>query len=275
MYTMKLWTAARIKASKGGCKIPCVTAYDFAFARLADEAGIPLLLVGDSLGMAMLGYASTLPVTMETMLLHTASVARAAAHALVVADMPFLSYQISIEDGMRNAGRFLQEAGADAVKIEGGAFRADLVSALTLNGIPVLGHIGLTPQSVNVTGGYKVQGRTREAGEQLVADARELAESGAFAIVLECVPPDVAAAVTAASPVPVIGIGAGPACDGQVLVMHDLLGLSQGAPPKFVKPYADLAKAVDEAFRAYAADVQSGAYPAQEHCYAPSELSAP
>ena len=176
---------------------------------------------------------------------------------------------------MRNAGRFLQEAGADAVKIEGGAFRADLVSALTLNGIPVLGHIGLTPQSVNVTGGYKVQGRTREAGEQLVADARELAESGAFAIVLECVPPDVAAAVTAASPVPVIGIGAGPACDGQVLVMHDLLGLSQGAPPKFVKPYADLAKAVDEAFRAYAADVQSGAYPAQEHCYAPSELSAP
>lgn len=272
---MKLWTTARIKASKGVTKIPCVTAYDFAFARLADEAGIPLLLVGDSLGMAMLGYASTLPVTLEAMLHHTAAVARAASHALVVADMPFLSYQISNEDGMRNAGRFLQEAGADAVKIEGGAFRAGLVEALTLNGIPVLGHIGLTPQSVNVTGGYKVQGRTREAGEQLIADARALADSGAFAIVLECVPPDVAAAVTAASPVPVIGIGAGPACDGQVLVMHDLLGLGQGTPPKFVKSYAALAKAVDEAFRAYAADVQSGAFPAPEHCYAPSEFSAP
>jgi len=231
---MKLWTAAKIKASKGKSKIPCVTAYDYACARLADDAGIPLLLVGDSLGMAVLGFSSTLPVTLEMMLHHTAAVARAAKSALVVADMPFLTYQVSAAEALRNAGRFLQEAGAEAVKIEGGAFRTELVEALTLNGIPVLGHIGLTPQSVNVLGGYKVQGRTPEAGGQLVADAQALADAGAFAVVLECVPPDIAAAVTAGCPVPVIGIGAGPSCDGQVLVMHDLLGLSEGAPPKFV-----------------------------------------
>jgi 3-methyl-2-oxobutanoate hydroxymethyltransferase len=266
---MKLWNAAKIKASKGVCKIPCVTVYDFACARLADAAGIPLLLVGDSLGMAVLGYSSTLPVTMDVMLHHTAAVVRGTREALVVADMPFLSYQISLAEGIRNAGRFLQEAGADAVKIEGGAFRSDFVEALTLNGIPVLGHIGLTPQSVNVFGGFKVQGRTREAGEQLVADARALAEAGAFAIVLECVPPDVAEAVTAASPVPVIGIGAGPACDGQVLVMHDLLGLSEN-PPRFVKPYAALADTLRDAFRAYADEVRSGTFPGPEHCYAPA-----
>jgi 3-methyl-2-oxobutanoate hydroxymethyltransferase len=272
---MKLWNVAKIKASKGVCKIPCVTVYDYSFARLADASGIPLLLVGDSLGMTVLGYASTLPVTMAEMLHHTAAVVRGTTHALVVADMPFLSYQISISEGVRNAGRFLQEAGADAVKIEGGAFRSELVVSLTQNGIPVLGHIGLTPQSVNVFGGYKVQGRTREAGEQLVADACALAEAGAFAIVLECVPPDIAAAVTSASPVPIIGIGAGPVCDGQVLVMHDLLGLSDSTPPKFVKPYAALAETVREAFQAYAAEVQSGAFPGAEHCYPPSALSEP
>ncbi len=273
MGNMKLWNVAKIKASKGVCRIPCVTVYDTAFARLADAAGIPLLLVGDSLGMAVLGYASTLPVTLEQMLHHTAAVVRGTADALVVADMPFLTYQISVPEALRNAGRFLQEAGADAVKIEGGAFRAELVRTLTQNGIPVLGHIGLTPQSVNVFGGFKVQGRTREAGEQLVADAVALAQAGAFAIVLECVPPDIAAAVTAASPVPVIGIGAGPVCDGQVLVMHDLLGLSAGKPPRFVKPYAALAETVRDAFRAYASEVQAGSFPAPEHCYPPSESS--
>ena len=270
MHTMKLWNAAKVKASKGVCKIPCVTAYDYVSARLADAAGIPLLLVGDSLGNAVLGYASTLPVTMQEMLHHTAAVVRGTKDALVVADMPFLSYQISIPEAMRNAGRFLQEAGADAVKIEGGAFRAPLVEALTQNGIPVLGHIGLTPQSVNMLGGYKVQGRSREAAEQLIVDAQVLAESGVFAIVLECVPPDIAAEVTAASPVPVIGIGAGPVCDGQVLVMHDLLGLSENPPPKFVKPYAALADTMRNAFRAYADDVRGGLFPAAEHCYAPS-----
>ena len=266
---------AKIKASKGVCKIPCVTVTDFAFARLADAAGIPLLLVGDSLGMTVLGYASTLPVTMEQMLHHTAAVVRGTTDALVVADMPFLSYQVSVSEAVRNAGRFLQEAGADAVKIEGGAFRAELVTSLTQSGIPVFGHIGLTPQSVNVFGGYKVQGKTREAGDQLVADALALAEAGVFAIVIECVPPDVAAAVTAASPVPIIGIGAGPVCDGQVLVMHDLLGLSDGAPPKFVKPYAALAETVRSAFRAYAAEVQSGLFPNAEHSYPSSTPSVP
>lgn len=270
---MKLWTAAKIKASKGVCKLPCVTAYDFACARLADAAGIPLLLVGDSLGTTVLGFETTLPVTLEMMLHHTAAVARGTKDALVVADMPFLSYQVSIPEAIRNAGRFLQEAGANAVKIEGGAFRTELIEALTLNGIPVLGHIGLTPQSVNVLGGYKVQGRTREAGEQLVADARALAEAGAFAIVLECVPPDIAEAVTAGSPVPVIGIGAGPACDGQVLVLNDLLGLTEKPLPKFVKPYAALADTLRAAFRAYADEVRNGAFPAPEHCYAPSGLS--
>jgi 3-methyl-2-oxobutanoate hydroxymethyltransferase len=272
---MKLWNVAKIKASKGVCKLPCVTAYDYVCARLADAAGIPLLLVGDSLGMTVLGFSSTLPVTMEQMLHHTAAVVRGTTEALVVADMPFLSYQISIPDALRNAGRFLQEAGADAVKIEGGAFRYELVATFTQNGIPVLGHIGMTPQSVNQYGGFKVQGRTREAGEQLVADALALAEAGAFAIVLECVPPDIAASVTAASPVPIIGIGAGPVCDGQVLVMHDLLGLSENPPAKFVKPYAALADTVRSAFRAYAEDVRRGAFPGPEHCYTPVAPPAP
>lgn len=274
MINMKTWNVAKIKASKGVCKLACVTAYDYAYARLADAAGIPLILVGDSLGMTMLGYGSTLPVTMDDMLHHTAAVVRGTANALVVGDMPFLSYQISIAEGLRNAGRFLQEAGADAVKIEGGVLRADLVRALTQNGIPVLGHIGLTPQSVNVLGGYKVQGKTREAGEQLVADARALAEAGVFAIVLECTPPDIGAAVTAAVSVPVISVGAGPSCDGQMLVMHDMLGLTEHAPSKFVKTYATLAQTVRSAFCTYAAEVQNGTFPGPEHCYAPS-ASAP
>jgi len=269
---MKTWNVAKIKASKGVCKLPCVTAYDYACARLADESGLPLLLVGDSLGMTVLGYASTLPVTMDEMLHHTAAVVRGTRNALVVADMPFLTYQISDSEALRNAGRFLQEAGADAVKIEGGAFRAGLVRLLTQNGIPVLGHIGLTPQSINVFGGYKVQGKTRESAEQLVSDAQALAEAGAFAIVLECTPPDIAAAVTAAVAVPVIGIGAGPVCDGQVLVMNDLLGLSDDKPPKFVKPYASLAQTLRSAFHAYAAEVQSGAFPGPEHGYPLSGL---
>jgi len=266
---MKSWNVAKIKASKGVCKLPCLTAYDYAGARLADAAGIPLLLVGDSVGMTVLGYGSTLPVTMEDMLHHTAAVVRGTSEALVVADMPFLSYQISIAEGLRNAGRFLQEAGADAVKIEGGAFRAELVQTLTRNGIPVLGHIGLTPQSVNVLGGYKVQGKTADAGGQLVDDAQALSEAGAFAIVVECVPPDIGAAITAAVPVPVISVGAGPFCDGQMLVMHDMLGLSERTP-KFAKTYATLAETMRTAFRTFASDVQSGAFPGPEHCYAPS-----
>ena len=245
-----------------------MTVYDFVGARLADGAGFPLLLVGDSLGTTVLGFDSTLPVTVGMMLHHTAAVARGTREALVVADMPFLSYQASVADGVRNAGRFLQEAGADAVKIEGGAFRSELVETLTLNGIPVLGHIGLTPQSVNQLGGYKVQGRSRAAAEQLVADARALEAAGAFAVVLECVPPDVAEAVTGGVSIPVIGIGAGSECDGQVLVWNDLLGLSLAPPPKFVRPYAMLAETVRAALGAYKDDVENGRFPAAEQCYA-------
>ena len=245
-----------------------MTAYDFVTARLADEAGFPLLLVGDSLGTTVLGYSSTLPVTLDVMLHHTAAVVRGTRDALVVADMPFLSYQVSVAEGIRNAGRFLQEAGADAVKVEGGAFRSGLVSELTLNGIPVLGHIGLTPQSVNQMGGYKVQGRTQAASEQLVADAYALEAAGAFAVVLECVPPDLGEAVAAAVQIPVIGIGAGPGCDGQVLVMNDLLGLSLNPPPKFVKAYAALADTMRAAFGAYKQEVERGVFPAPEQCYA-------
>ena len=230
---------------------------------------IRVVLVGDSLGMTVLGYDSTLPVTMAEMLHHTAAVVRGVTDAMVVADMPFLSYQINREEAFRNAGRFVQEAGADAVKVEGGAIRAELVRTLTENGIPVLGHIGLTPQSVNVLGGYKVQGKTRAACDRLVDDAQALAEAGAFAIVLECTPPDIGGAVTAAVPVPVISVGAGPACDGQMLVMHDMLGLTE-RPPKFAKPYATLAATMRAAFDAYAAEVQTGAFPAPEHCYPPT-----
>lgn len=263
---MKTWTTAKIKAAKGVNRLACLTAYDTVSARLADAAGIPLLLVGDSLGMAVLGYDSTLPVTMADMLHHTAAVVRGVSNALVVADMPFLSYQITLEEALRNAGRFVQEARADAVKIEGGAFRTELVKTLTQNGIPVLGHIGLTPQSVNVLGGYRVQGKTREACAQLIDDAQALAKAGAFALVLECTPPEIGAAVTAAVPIPIISCGAGPTCDGQVLVMHDLLGLTE-RPPKFAKQYATLAETMRDAFAAYAADVQSGAFPGPEHCY--------
>jgi 3-methyl-2-oxobutanoate hydroxymethyltransferase len=265
---MKLWNVERIRTNKYGSKLATVTVYDYTSAKLADAAGFPLLLVGDSLGMTMLGFSTTLPVTLEMMLHHTAAVVRGVSDALVVADMPFLTYQVSISEGIRNAGRFLQEAGADAVKIEGGAIRADLVSALTQNGIPVLGHIGLTPQSVNQMGGYKVQGRTLASAEQLIEDARSLAQAGAFGVVLECIPPDVAERITATIDIPTIGIGAGPGCDGQILVMNDLLGLSIQPPAKFVKPYAALAKTMQEAFAAYIKDVQDGTFPADEHCYA-------
>ena len=265
---MKKWTTAKIRAAKGKEKLACLTAYDFTLASIADASEIPLILVGDSLGMTTLGYANTLPVTMRDMLHHTAAVARGTKNALVVADMPFLSYQVSIAEAIRNAGRFLQEAGADAVKIEGGAIRRECIEALTGNGIPVLGHIGLLPQSVNQLGGFKVQGKSREAAEVLISDAKTLTQAGVFAIVLECVPPDIAALVTAAAAVPVIGIGSGPACDGQVLVMNDILGLSGDTPPKFVRQYAQLHSVIQNAFASYRDDVNHGNYPTTEHSYA-------
>ncbi len=257
---MKKWTVSTFKASKGKRKLGCCTAYDACFARLADEAGVPCILVGDSMGMTVLGYETTLPVTLEETLSATAAVARGVKDALVVCDLPFGSYQVSDDEAVRNSVLALQ-AGADAVKLEGGAFRVPIVKRLVDNGIPVLAHIGLTPQSVNALGGFKTQGKTREAADRLLADALALEEAGAFALTLECVPDDVAAEITAALNIPTIGIGAGPVCDAQWLVMHDLLGLNQNHTPSFVKKYANLAEETRRAFSAYVNEVADGAFP--------------
>ena len=248
---MKKWTVAAFRAAKGNRKLGCCTAYDACFARLADEAGVPCILVGDSMGMTMLGYGTTLPVKMEETLSATAAVARAAKEALVVADMPFGSYQCGDDLAMANAVACLK-AGADAVKLEGGASVCGLIRRLTAAGIPVLAHVGMMPQSVNVYGGFKKQGKTRETAVE---------EAGAFAVTLECVPPELAAEITAALKIVTIGIGAGPVCDAQWLVMHDLLGLNEGHVPSFVKQYAHLAADVRKAFSAYVAEVASGAFP--------------
>jgi 3-methyl-2-oxobutanoate hydroxymethyltransferase len=262
------WTAEKIRGLKGKGKVVCLTAADCGTARLLDAAGLHLVLVGDSLAMTVLGYPTTLPVTVEQMLHHVAAVARGTASALVVADMPFMSYQVSVEQALMNAGRFVKEAGAGAVKLEGGAFRADAIRALVENGIPVLGHIGLTPQSLNVTGGYKVQGRRDEEAERLLADGRAVEAAGVFALVLECVPRALGAEITRSVGVPTIGIGAGPDCDGQILVTHDLLGLTPAeGTPRFVRRYAELGREAAAAFRQYKADVEAGRFPADDHCY--------
>jgi len=261
------WTVDRIRNCKGAEKVVCLTAYDYASAQAVDAAGLHLIIVGDSLGMTVLGYDSTIPVTLEDMIHHTRAVARGAGDALVVADMPFLSYQISLGQAVENAGRLIKDGNADAVKIEGGAFRADTVRHLIANGIPVMGHIGLTPQSVRAMGGYKIQGKTAEAAGQIKADALALAEAGVFSLVLEGMPAGLASDITAAVSVPTIGIGAGAGCDGQVLVFHDLLGLYRGHTPKYVKQYADLGAAIQTALTAYKQDVASGEFPAPEHSY--------
>ncbi|MFH0953174.1 MAG: 3-methyl-2-oxobutanoate hydroxymethyltransferase [Verrucomicrobiota bacterium] len=260
------WTAPRIKALKGKGKVVSLTAYDYSTARIVDEAGFHLVLVGDSLGMTMLGYENTLPVTMEEMLHHTAAVARGTKYALVVADMPFLSYQVSVAQALENAGRFLK-IGADAVKVEGGAFRAPTVRALVENGIPVLGHVGLTPQSLQALGGFKVQGKKPREADQIVEDAKAIEAAGAFAIVLEAVPAALAPEVTAAVGVPTIGIGAGPGCDGQILVVHDILGTYGDFRPKFAKRYAELGAEMRKSFEQYKKEVEDGTFPGPEHCY--------
>jgi len=260
------WTADRIKHLKGISKITCLTAYDYTTAKFVDAAGIHLTLVGDSLANTMLGHPTTLSVTMEQMLHHTAAVARGITNSLIVADMPFMSYQVSTEQALENAGRFLKEAGADAIKIEGGAFRAPTIAALVTNGIPVLGHIGLTPQSIRQSG-YKVQGRQTSDAERLINDAKALEEAGVFGIVIECVPAILGATLTKAINIPTIGIGAGPDCDGQILVSHDVLGLSGKSTPKFVKQYADLGDRMVKAFNEYKAEVESGTFPNHEQCY--------
>ncbi len=264
---MGKWTTTRIRDSKGKQRIACLTAADYAMARVIDAAGIPLVLVGDSLAMTVLGYETTLPVTVDEMLHHTSAVVRGIQDALVVADMPFMSYQVSPEQALENAGRFLKEAGADAVKIEGGSVRSETVKALVANGIPVLGHIGLTPQSIRQMGGYKVQGRKSDDAKELLADARVLADAGVFALVLECVPRALAAEITKSIAVPTIGIGAGPECDGQVLVSADLLGMYSDLSPSFVKRYAELGSIMRDAFAAYRDDVSNGDFPTSEHSF--------
>jgi 3-methyl-2-oxobutanoate hydroxymethyltransferase len=261
------WTAEKLKALKGQKKIAMLTAYDALTGSLVDEAEIPAVLVGDSLGMTVLGYETTLPVSMEEMLHHTAAVSRGVQNALVIADMPFMSYQPSVAMGLENAGRFLKEAGADAVKVEGGAIRAELIEALIGNGIPVLGHIGLTPQSIKKMGGYKVQGKTSEQARQLMDDAMAIEQAGAFALVLECVPAELGEMISNALSIPTIGIGAGAACDGQVLVITDLLGVSAKPVPRFVKKYANLNPLITAALAAYKVEVEEGAFPAQEQTY--------
>lgn len=254
-------------AKRSGRRITMLTAYDFPTARILDAAGVDVLLVGDSVANNVLGYTSTLPVTMEEMLHHTRAVSRATRRAMVVADMPYLSYQTGRRDAIRNAGRFLKEAGAVAVKLEGGRRRASLVKALVEAEIPVMGHIGLTPQSVHVMGGYRVQGKRVDGARHLVEDARALEEAGAFLIVLEGIPEPVGRKITEAVRIPTVGIGAGRFCDGQVLVIHDLIGLNPGPLPRFARRYAEVGEVIADAARRFIRDVDTGAFPAKSEVY--------
>lgn len=254
-------------------RITCLTAYDYPTARLMDEAGVDVVLVGDSVAMVVLGYESTLPLTMEESLHHTKAVRRGVERALVVADMPFGTYQGDVNEALKNAVRFVKEAGAEAVKVEGGERRLEVIARLTEAEIPVMGHVGLTPQSVHAMGGYRVQGKTERAAEQLLRDARAVEAAGAFSIVLEGIPRELAAEITKSVRIPTIGIGAGPDCDGQILVLHDLLGLTFQEPPKFARRYANVGEVISQAVREYCADVQGGSFPSDAESYhAPSTL---
>jgi len=267
-------TAPAVRARKGGARLKMVTAYDTPTARIADKAGADIILVGDSLANVMLGYPTTLQVTLDVMIHHSAAVARAHPRPLVVGDMPWLSYHISTEEAVRNAGRFVREGGAEAVKLEGGRKRLPVIEAVLAAEIPVMGHLGLTPQSVNAMGGYRVQGRDLEAARGLVADARALDAAGIFCLVLEGVPDVLAEIITAEVAVPTIGIGAGPSVDGQVLVFHDVLGFHEDRLPKFVRPYAHLFDDAVAALSSFFADVESGAFPGEEESYAmPEEVA--
>jgi len=267
-------TVPAILARKGGPKLKVVTAYDTPSAHIADNAGADIILVGDTLAHVMLGFEDTLPATVDIMVHHTAAVARAKPAALVLGDLPWLSYHISVEETVRNAGRLMREGRAEAVKLEGGRKRLPMVESLLAAEIPVMGHLGLTPQSIHAMGGYRVQGRGVEAASELVEDARALAAAGVFAIVLEGVPDVVAQIVTQEVPVPTIGIGAGPFCDGQVLVYHDVLGLHHGRLPKFVRQYTHLADIATEALERFFADIESGTFPADNESYHMDEASA-
>jgi 3-methyl-2-oxobutanoate hydroxymethyltransferase len=260
------------KASAAGSpenlkKIVCLTAYDYPTARLLDEAGVDVILVGDSVAMVALGYDSTLPVTLDEMIHHARAVRRGTKHALLVADMPFGSYHSDTADSLRNAVRFVKEASVEAVKVEGGERRLELIARLTEAEIPVMGHVGLTPQSVNTLGGYRVQGKTIDSAEQLLRDARAVEAAGVFAVVLEAVPRELAAQITRELRIPTIGIGAGPDCDGQILVVHDLLGLTFDQTPKFARKYANVGEVISNAVRGYCEDVRSGSFPSDSESY--------
>ncbi len=259
------------KMKDEGRPIVMLTAYDYTSAKLADEAGIPMILVGDSLGMVVLGYENTIPVTMDDMIHHIKAVVRGARRALVVGDMPFMSYHINPEQAMSNAARMIQEGGAQAVKLEGGRRMAPTVERLVANGIPVMGHIGLTPQSIHQLGGYRVQGRDLDAARALIDDALALQDAGAFSIVLETVPAPLARLITGRLSIPTIGIGAGPYCDGQVQVFHDLLGLFEDFVPRHAKRYAELAGTIRDAISRYKAEVESGEFPTMEHSFSMDE----
>jgi 3-methyl-2-oxobutanoate hydroxymethyltransferase len=267
IHKLKEWKAQ-------GRRFAMITAYDYPTARLVEQAGIPIILVGDSLGSVVLGYDSTVPVTMDDIVYHTRAVVRATEKAIVVADMPFMSYQADPNEAMRNAGRLLKEGGATAVKLEGGSHIVPLVRRMVEAGIPVMGHLGLTPQSVNQFGGHKVQGKTPAAAAKLIADARALEDAGAFAVVLETIPAPLARMVTERLSIPTIGIGAGPHCDAQVQVLHDMLGIYDDRRPlKHAKRYAVLGAAIRDAVRAYIAEVQGGAFPTAEHSFEMDEAT--
>ncbi len=267
-------TALDIRTRKSGPKLSMVSLYDYPFARLAEDAGLDMILVGDSLGMVVQGHDSTVPVTIDDIVYHTKAVRRGAPRTHIVADLPFLTYHIDNQRTVENAGRLLQEGGADSVKLEGGQEIAERVAALTRAGIPVMGHVGLTPQSAGALGGFKVQGRDAESAGRILNDARAVADAGAYAMVVEVVPAELGAMITEAVPVPTIGIGAGPSCDGQVLVAHDMLGLQERIIGRFAKVYAEIGDEIRKAFVAYAAEVRGGAFPDADHSYAmsPDEL---
>ncbi|MEA2014209.1 MAG: 3-methyl-2-oxobutanoate hydroxymethyltransferase [Thermodesulfobacteriota bacterium] len=263
----KITISAVQKMKSDGEKISMLTAYDYSIATVMDEAGVDIILVGDSLGMVVLGYDSTLPVTMDDMIHHTKTVSRATRHAMVIGDMPFMSYQVSTEEALRNAGRLMKEAGGHGVKLEGGREVAEVVRKITSSGIPLMGHLGLTPQSVHQLGGYKVQGKDDKAARRMMEDARILEEAGAFSIVLECIPATLAGEISRSLAIPTIGIGAGVECDGQVLVVNDMLGMFEKFTPKFVKKYANLNIDMRAAIEQYIGEVKNEKFPSEEHSF--------
>lgn len=267
----RISTTHLVKMKSRGEKIVMVTAYDYPTACLVDEAGVDVVLVGDSLGMVVLGHNTTLPVTLDDMIHHAKAVVRGVKRALVAVDMPFLTYQTGTEDALRGAGRILQETGAAAVKLEGGVDSCPQVRSLVSAGIPVIGHLGLTPQSVNAFGGYRPQGRDEESAQRILSDAQALEHSGAFSIVLECIPEDLAEKITATVSIPTVGIGAGVHCDGQVLVLHDLLGIAGNVQPRFVKRYAQVGEVIRGAVEDYAREVRESKFPGPEHSFGSGE----